>query len=227
MLVKKISEQRVCQTFGWFSRIIKPAKILRAILFLALLHLPVQVLNATLPGSSSVDLAWDGSPCPDVTGYRVHYGTASRKYSNSLLAGKVTTVTVPDLVSGVKYFFAVTAYGTKGLESSLSEEVSYVARLPAIPAKDNLASVPETASLAKLQIAPLLATVGIRHTAIGQTFLTVHGLVGQTYNILAAKTLTDWVVIGTVKMGATGSADFTDTSARSSPQRFYRMQQKP
>lgn len=72
-----------------------------------------------------VTLAWDPSISETVLGYRVYYGTASRNYAHVLDAGNVTTYTVPGLVRGVQYYFAVTAYASSE-ESAFSNEVSCI-----------------------------------------------------------------------------------------------------
>ena len=110
------------------------------------------------------------------------------------------TNTVSGLAGGITYFFAVNCYDTNGLESRLSNEISYV---------------------------PGLSTVGISATATGQVVLTVNGLIGQSYDILESQTLTNWVVIGTVTLGESGSEIFTDTNAASFPARFYCTRQTP
>ena len=104
------------------------------------------------------------------------------------------------LAGGVACFFAVTAYGTNGLESSFSNESSFVPGTP---------------------------IVQIRAAPAGQFVLTVSGLVGHMYEILATQTFTDWTVIGTVTLGAGGSLDFTDTNAASFSKRFYRTRELP
>ncbi len=81
--------------------------------------------------SAQVTLAWDPNTEPDLAGYRVHYGTASRSYQAHLDAGLNTTYTVSNLPDGGSYFFAVTAYDSSGNESAYSGEVSY----SALPAK--------------------------------------------------------------------------------------------
>jgi hypothetical protein len=182
------------------SRILGLSKVLGGMLFLALIYNPVEARGATPPVSYSVTLAWGRSPDSDVTGYRIYYGVESGIYTNSISAGNATTSAVTGLASGVTYFFVVTAYNSIGLESLPSNEVSYV---------------------------PGLARVGIRVTPAGQAVLTVKGLTGQTYDILASQTLTDWTVIGTVTLDASGSADYTDPNAASFSKRFYRTQQKP
>ena len=167
-------------------------------MFLALIHNPIPALSLT--PDYSVALTWDRSPSPGVVGYRVYYGGASGNYTNNVVVGNVTTNTVPGLSPGVTYFFTITAYGANGLESPLSNEISFVPGLP---------------------------TVRIRVTPAGQAVLTVKGRIGTNYNILATQTFTNWTVIGTVALGASGSVDFTDTNAASFSNRFYRTQQKP
>src|SRR5687768_10574330 len=69
----------------------------------------------------SVRLAWDASTGPGVVGYTVRYGTNSRQYSDFLVVTLSTTATIPNLMEGVSYFFAVSAYTITGLESDPSE----------------------------------------------------------------------------------------------------------
>lgn len=165
-------------------------------MFLGLLHYPDEAFGAT----SGVTLAWNRSSTTNVTGYRVYYGVVSRNYSNSVVAGNVTTNTVPGLVNGVTYFFAVTAYNASGLESNFSNEFSHV---PVITAA--------------------LASVATTRRGI----LTVRGLAGQRHNILVTQNFTNWTVIGTVTLGASGSVNFTDPNAAGFSRRFYRTQLTP
>ncbi len=81
---------------------------------------------------SNVTLSWqaptqnaDGSPLVDLKGYKVHYGAASKTYSDTIQVANagITTYVVQNLEAG-KYYFAVTAYNSAGQESSLSPEVS-------------------------------------------------------------------------------------------------------
>ena len=164
-------------------------------MFFALLHNPVQTLSATLQGSYGVALAWGASPTPGITGYRVYYGAASGNYSNSVVVGNATTNMVPGLVSGVTYFFAVTAYNASGLEGTFSNEISFV---------------------------PGLSTVRIHVTANGQAVLTVQGLIGHIYDIQVTPGFKTWTIIGSVTVGASGSLDFTDMNAARFSRRFYR-----
>ncbi|MFN0063159.1 MAG: Ig-like domain-containing protein [Myxococcaceae bacterium] len=73
--------------------------------------------------TASVPLEWDPNTEPDIASYAVHWGTASRAYSNSTRIGNITTHTVTDLLGGRRYYFAVTARNTSGLDSDYSNEV--------------------------------------------------------------------------------------------------------
>jgi len=77
--------------------------------------------------AAEVTLAWDPNTEPDLGGYTLYYGNASRDYPNAADVGLATNYTIPDLVGGQTYFFAVTARDTSGNESPFSEEISYSA----------------------------------------------------------------------------------------------------
>jgi hypothetical protein len=77
--------------------------------------------------SAQAELTWDppaGTLPTELAGYRVHYGTASRDYSNIVDVGNVTDYVVANLDAGSTYYFAVTALGTDGSESAYSNEAS-------------------------------------------------------------------------------------------------------
>ena len=145
----------------------------------------------------SVTLAWNASPGPGVAGYRVYYGVASRVYTSMVSVGVVTNATIPGLLEGVTYYFAVTAYDGEGLESIYSNEVGYT-------------------------IPGIIARLLIRPAAGGRFVLTGAAPVGHTYQILATTNLSNWTVIGTVTAGTNGSFQFTDTNAPNHRARFYR-----
>jgi len=69
-------------------------------------------------------LAWDPNTEPDVAGYWIYYGTASRSYTYSIDVGNVTTYTLQGLTQGVTYYIALTAYDSANNESDYSNEVS-------------------------------------------------------------------------------------------------------
>jgi hypothetical protein len=82
-----------------------------------------RIASSQMVPTAEITLAWDANPESDVAGYKVYYGTASRKYTHSVDVGNVTQTTLP--VSKKKYCIALTAYDTNGNESGFSNEVSW------------------------------------------------------------------------------------------------------
>lgn len=80
--------------------------------------------------AQSATLAWDANTEPNVTGYKIYYGTKSRTYTKSVNVGKVTTYTVSGLDQSLDYYFAVQAYNSAGLSSAFSSEVKLPAPVP-------------------------------------------------------------------------------------------------
>ena len=74
-------------------------------------------------------LSWDPNNEFDLAGYKVHYGTSSRNYSNSIDIGNYTTYTLRNLTDGTRYFIAVTAYDDSRNESDYSEEVNAIVKI--------------------------------------------------------------------------------------------------
>ena len=79
-----------------------------------------------------VTLSWqapttnaDGSALVDLKGYKVHYGSASKTYSDTIQVSNpgITTYMVDNLKAG-QYYFAVTAYNSAVQESALSGELA-------------------------------------------------------------------------------------------------------
>jgi hypothetical protein len=71
---------------------------------------------------ADVRLSWNPNREPDLAGYKVYYGTASRTYGKPVDVGKRTTYSVTGLNAGT-YYFAVTAFDTSGNESRFSNEI--------------------------------------------------------------------------------------------------------
>jgi hypothetical protein len=72
---------------------------------------------------AQIKLAWDPNTEPDLVGYRVYYGKASRTYGTPIDVGNITTYTLTGLTSGQTYYIAVTSYDPSN-ESDYSNEVS-------------------------------------------------------------------------------------------------------
>ncbi|MDH3556467.1 MAG: fibronectin type III domain-containing protein, partial [Deltaproteobacteria bacterium] len=66
--------------------------------------------------AAQVTLEWDANSEPNISGYNVYYGKASRDYDVTLDVGNWTGVTIADLEESEAYYFAVTAYNTDGDE---------------------------------------------------------------------------------------------------------------
>jgi hypothetical protein len=220
------------------------SKIFGAVFCLALLANPAKTFSATPSASYNLTLAWsrNSSRSPEVAGYRVYYGTTSKKYTDNIAVGNVATYVVSGLTAGVPYFFAITAYNTNGLESLLSKEFRYVLKSPKVPktppsqpvnlpGKTGVVPVSPAMQIpaASIRSSDMAATVTvlppvqIRMTSNNQLVLTVSGQIGHTYYVMATQTLADWTVIGTVTLGASGSQDFTDTNTANLSQRYYRI----
>jgi hypothetical protein len=82
--------------------------------------------------ANTVTLSWDaptdnadGTTLEDLKGYKVHYGTSSGSYTDTIDVSNpgLTTYVVQNVPSGT-YYFAVTAFNSAGKESSLSAEIA-------------------------------------------------------------------------------------------------------
>ena len=74
--------------------------------------------------AASLTLAWDHSTSSNVAGYLVSYGTQSGKYTTTVKAGYVTSVTINGLTEGTTYYISVQSYDSAGTLGSPSSEIS-------------------------------------------------------------------------------------------------------
>ena len=81
-------------------------------------------LTSPSSSNSTAVLTWSPNTDTNLAGYKVYKGTASGVYGSPITVGNVTSYTVPDLVVGNTYYFAITDYNTSGVESTFSNEVS-------------------------------------------------------------------------------------------------------
>ena len=92
--------------------------------------------------AAQIKLAWDSNIEPDLSGYKIYYGTSARTgtdpqscglcgYSTIVPVSNVTSQTVSNLISGQIYYFSVTAYDSSNNESGFSNEVSGTPKDPA------------------------------------------------------------------------------------------------
>jgi hypothetical protein len=108
--------------------------------------------------AAGLQLQWDPSPEPTVTGYRVYIGSASGQYERVEDVGPQTIFVLKNAEPGKRYFFAVTALAGE-VSSDMSSEISAVVGQPATstatPAR-NPSAGPEGAG-ARTGSAPALA----------------------------------------------------------------------
>ena len=122
---------------------------------------------------SSVSLAWNAVPSPNIASYNLYYGGASQSYTNVASAGSATNVTVNGLTRGATYHFAVTSVDSTGMESVYSPEINYSVPLaPTIV----LAAPANGASYT----APANITLQANVTANGHTITQVQFFNGST-----------------------------------------------
>jgi hypothetical protein len=81
------------------------------------------LLSPMVAYGAAVTLAWDANTEPDLAGYKIHYGTASGDYSDSIDLGNTTQYTLTGLDEGVTYYLAATAYDVDNNESAYSVEL--------------------------------------------------------------------------------------------------------
>jgi hypothetical protein len=159
------------------------------------------LLVPSLAGAGVVTLAWDPSGT-DVAGYRVYFGLNSRAdssiYANVIDVGAQTSVSVPNLVVGTTYFFAVTAYNSLGVESDFSEEIAY-----APPLRIAAATADESGTTLRWESQP-----------------------GMVFRILAASTLVDpvWVDVSGPILALGPTTSWTHGRTESSMTMFYRLE---
>ncbi|MDO8592298.1 MAG: hypothetical protein Q7R92_00825 [bacterium] len=81
---------------------------------------------SVLPRGGAVSASWDS--VTGATGYKVYYGTASGKYTDSVEAAAQIETTqtkeITGLTNGKKYYFAMTSYNAQKAESGYSDPIS-------------------------------------------------------------------------------------------------------
>src|ERR1044071_2780647 len=116
-------------TFEKFSRIIGLMRFVAGFLLVMMFNDLTRAFISLPVNHYDLTLEWDPSPSPEVVGNHLYYGTISGQYTDEILIGNVSSVTVSGLSYGVTYYFAVTAIGENGKESDFSNEFSYVRNL--------------------------------------------------------------------------------------------------
>lgn len=103
-------------------RPVTPSQRRAAVLLAAVLGILGAGVRAAQAGT--VTLAWDPSPSPGVTGYRVFVGTESRRYTATYDVGPLqTSIVLSPLDDGLVHYFAVASM-SGSLVGPRSEEIS-------------------------------------------------------------------------------------------------------
>jgi|GEM_PF-2229935 len=183
----------------------RPTKHFCAIFFRTSAIIFFTILLSQFATARPITLAWDPNPEPSLKGYRIYLGTVSGTYSEITDIGNTTTTTLTALVSGQQYYIAIAAYGEGGLESSLSEEVSF--RAPLCPA-------PDTPRLSQMDLIYVDGVPSLR--------LTVRSPSDRSGQVWVSEDLVNWEILSTFDGTAT-PLTVTDLEYSQSDQRYYRL----
>jgi hypothetical protein len=154
---------------------------------------------AARAGTVTITLNWDSSG-KNVSGYKVYYGTAASALSNSV-AVVTNSAAILNLASGVRYYFAVTAVDTMGLEGTPSPTISAVAGSPLPPARIGL----------------------LRSGAATQLNGTAPA--GYTYDLLASADMKNWSKVGALTADASGALQAPVSMSGTNGAVLYRLRQ--
>jgi hypothetical protein len=176
----------------------------------------VLVLLSVFPlgaqAGQTVNLAWSPNSDNRTAGYRVHYGSASHVYTQTVDVGNVTNavITLPD--TGSTYYLVATAYDQSGVESPYSNETTVTTTASVAQTSAALVMIP-TAT-----VAPAPATLTSVQRTAGQFSFTVNGTTGASYVVLASTNLVNWFPVQT----NTAPFTFMDSHVAGVSRCFYR-----
>jgi hypothetical protein len=116
----------------YFTDVVEMAT--RSLLYVANVPMAPTGLNAVNVGEgTSIYLSWDPNEESDLIGYNIYYGTESGVYDSLKTVSSVGD-TLTNLVEGMTYYIALTAFDGDGYESFLTdEEVIAVSAVPSPP----------------------------------------------------------------------------------------------
>jgi len=93
--------------------------------FLAAITIPMAPLSTVPTPENRARFGWEAVADATVTGYKVHWGTASGTYTNVADVGNVTEVILSGFVEGTRYYAVGTSYSATE-ESNYSPEITFV-----------------------------------------------------------------------------------------------------
>ena len=144
-------------------------------------------------------------PCPPVI--LSNGSNWLRTYTNIVDVGNVISATITNLITGVPYYFAATAYDIYGLESDFSEEISTVIPFPPTPIITNISSnIYWLSSLG----CPAIQTKVCPFQSV-------------TYQYKTSLIQTGWMILTNIIADQYGNSVYDDVGAIGTPSRFYRI----
>ena len=178
--------------------------------FIPFIFLLILAISPRQAVAGQIVFAWDANTEPDLSGYKLYYGTVSGTYGTPVNVGNATTYTLTGLTDGQTYYSVLTAYDTFGNESGYSNEVAYA--VPSLPGGTGtpanvVVSISATDATAT-EAGPTTGQYTVTRSAANSMALTVTFSVGGT-----ATSGSDFTSIGasvTIPAGAT-SATITVT----------------
>lgn len=96
-------------------------------------YLIALMFSVVMARAATINFAWDANDETNIAGYRLYTGNASRSYYGSNDFGNVTTGSLSGLNNPSRYYHALTAINTAGLESFFSAEVVALTPVPVVP----------------------------------------------------------------------------------------------
>jgi muramidase (phage lysozyme) len=130
-------------------------------LFPTIAVITLALVLPTLSFAGSATISWKGNTEPDLSGYKIYYGTASRSYGPPVPVGKVTQHTLANLTDGKTYYFGVTALDYSGNESGYSAEAKKT-----ITATTSTSGTTTTTAAGSYQVALWWTATGTRYSNV-------------------------------------------------------------
>lgn len=166
----------------------------------------ILAISLLLPSvnATNVTLAWDPSPDEGVVGYKLYFSvqdfTQAPPLGASILSIPIesTAVTVPNLLSGVTYYFSVVSIDQEGVESSFSEVLAYTIPEDSGETDDPYYPSPPT----EMNIDGIIPRLWLSQTD-GQMVLSIQGSIGATFAIQSSTDPTtpdSWVTITNITL---------------------------
>ncbi len=161
----------------------------------------VSCLTGAALQPEEVTLVWDPSTSTEVSGYRLHVGGFSGIYTNVLDLRTETIATLGGLHQGGTYYIAVTSYAADGLESALSNELSY-----AVPLRTR-------------------AQLAIGFGPNSKSTLTCVGPPNYTFELISSTDLLVWRTVRSITLDLDGFFEDVEPLDPSSSACFYALRQ--